>query len=465
MGRLDLDRLAHAAGADGGQQARHHGPRVALGQELVGQLQVLGPDALEVVDQGGHALPLAGGQLVAHGGGGGDLAPLDLDLGLAHQALHEAPAAGGGEGHAAAGLSGPARAPAAVHVGLRVLRLAGVDHQLHVRDVEAAGRHVRGDEHLDRAGTEGREGARALGLHQLAGEGQGAEAVRVQRLGHVPGGGAGVDEDQHALVAGQEEQVDQGPVAVLLAHEAGDVLDVAVGVAEARALDVQGLALVALRQLADGGREGGGDQVCAALGGRLLEDPLELLAEAHVEHLVGLVEDDRPEGSAVEGAALDVVEQAAGGADHDPRSAPQLPPLAGHAGAAGADRHVHAPDSRVEPAELALDLAGQLAGGGDDEHARTGGPLSRRRDQLLRHGEAQGDGLARPGLGRDQEVAPLRVALEHGALDRRELLEALEAHGLPQGVGDARLEGLAGGVGAVGGGDHASLGGKKGRTR
>jgi hypothetical protein len=44
--------------------------------------------------------------------------------------------------------------------------------------------------------------------------------------------------------------------------------------------------------------------VCRSLG-RLGEDLLELLGEAHVEHLVGLVEDDDRDGGQVEAAALD----------------------------------------------------------------------------------------------------------------------------------------------------------------
>ena len=56
-------------------------------------------------------------------------------------------------------------------------------------------------------------------------------------------------------------------------------------------------------------REGGGDEVGAALGRRLLEDGLDLVAEAQIEHLIGLVEDHGLGGAGVDGAALEVIEE------------------------------------------------------------------------------------------------------------------------------------------------------------
>jgi hypothetical protein len=65
----------------------------------------------------------------------------------------------------------------------------------------------------------------------------------------------------------------------------------------------------------------------------------------------------------------------------------------------------------VEPFELAADLERELAGRGDDQGERLARE-SRRAvafEQLRRHGEAEGDGLARAGLGRDDQVAALRL--------------------------------------------------------
>ena len=59
-----------------------------------------------------------------------------------------------------------------------------------------------------------------------------------------------------------------------------------------------------------------------------------------------------------------------------------------------------------------------------------------RREQLGRHGQAEGDGLARAGLGRDEQVAPGGVGFEHGGLDRGGF--GIAARG--QGFGEHRRE-------------------------
>jgi hypothetical protein len=82
-------------------------------------------------------------------------------------------------------------------------------------------------------------------------------------------------------------------------------------------LDAQGVALVALGERRRW-RSGWWPRTaaCGAILGRRVEDEFEILAEAEVEHLVGLVEHDGL-GREVERAALDVVAQASGCADDD----------------------------------------------------------------------------------------------------------------------------------------------------
>jgi hypothetical protein len=148
------------------------------------------------------------------------------------------------------------------------------------------------------------------------------------------------------------------------------------------------------------------------------EDELQVLAEAQVQHLVGLVEHAGPEARKVEVAPLDVVAQAPGRAHHDVGPALQRPTL---------PALVHAPDAGgdmpagplVEPAQLARDLHRKLARGRDGEGQRRAyGPEARlAREDLGRHGEAKGHRLARPGLGRHEKVAPPGLRGEDGLLD------------------------------------------------
>ena len=61
--------------------------------------------------------------------------------------------------------------------------------------------------------------------------------------------------------------------------------------------------------------------------GRRGQDRLEVLGEAHVEHLVGLVEDDDLDAVEPQAAALEVVDRAAGRRDDDVDAAPQAAQL------------------------------------------------------------------------------------------------------------------------------------------
>ena len=69
-----------------------------------------------------------------------------------------------------------------------------------------------------------------------------------------------------------------------------------------------------------------------------LEDALDVVGEAHVEHLVGLVEHDHLDGVERQRTAADVVDDAAGGADHDVHAAVECLQLA-EDGLAAVDGH------------------------------------------------------------------------------------------------------------------------------
>ena len=75
---------------------------------------------------------------------------------------------------------------------------------------------------------------------------------------------------------------------------------------------------------------------------RGVEDLLELLAEAHVEHLVGLVEHRYAQGREVERAAFEMIAQPSRRADDDVRAACQCPALLHRVHAADAGDHARA---------------------------------------------------------------------------------------------------------------------------
>ena len=192
------------------------------------------------------------------------------------------------------------------------------------------------------------------------------------------------------------KEVDQRGVAVARLDEVTDVLDVLVRRAQAGALDRERVPLVARSEALDAVGERGGDHMRAARLGRLVEDALELLAEAHVEHLVRLVEDELADATHVENAARDVVEQSPRGPDKHARPAGQELAIAVHRVAARDRRHAHAGELGDQPLQLPAHLGGELPGRHDDQ--RLGAAAARRLLQARHEHEAQGDRLAGAGL-------------------------------------------------------------------
>ena len=80
------------------------------------------------------------------------------------------------------------------------------------------------------------------------------------------------------------------------------------------------------------------------------------------------------------------------------------------------------PRGGVEPGQFAGHLEGQLPGRRDDEGGGCPGLAETFGETQKggRHGETEGDGLARPGLGRDQQIAVVG-SFKDLRLDRRGL--------------------------------------------
>ena len=184
--------------------------------------------------------------------------------------------------------------------------------------------------------------------------------------------------------------------------------------------DAQRILLVAFGERDDGPRHGRGEEEGAAPGGGGVENLLEILAKAHVEHLVRLVEDGDAEVRQIERAALQMVAQPARRADDDMGAAGQAAALLRRIHAADAGRDPGA-GLAVEPDQLAADLQRQLAGRRDHQRHRLQriGKRAAGLEQLRGDGEAEGDGLAGAGLGGDDQVAAFGLGLEDLGLDGR----------------------------------------------
>ena len=169
-----------------------------------------------------------------------------------------------------------------------------------------------------------------------------------------------------ARISIEAQHVDDGVLDLVRRDADRPVLDVAMRLVRHQRVDAQGVALELARQGRDVARDGGREQQRAALRRRRVEDEFEVLAEAEVEHLVGLVEDHGAQLRGVETSALQVVAQAAGRADDDVAAIGERALLAAHVHAADAGGDARA-GRAVEPDQLAVDLQRQFAGRRDDQ--------------------------------------------------------------------------------------------------
>jgi hypothetical protein len=157
----------------------------------------------------------------------------------------------------------------------------------------------------------------ALRLAEFARQRHDGEAALEQLGGELADGLARRAEHQRAAHLEIAQHVDDGAFDIIGRDREGAVVDVGMGLAVGSRDDAHGVALVAPCEIGDVLRDGGGEHQSAALRGRGIEQKLEVLAKAEVEHLVGLVEHHGAQGRGVEVAALQMVAQPPGGADDD----------------------------------------------------------------------------------------------------------------------------------------------------
>ena len=181
-----------------------------------------------------------------------------------------------------------------------------------------------------------------------------------------------------------------------------------------RQVHLDRLVHVPLGQLADVGADGRREQQGLVRVGDLLEDPLDVGAEPDVEHPVGLVEDDVEDVAQVERPPLDVVEDAARGADDDVDARAAGPGAAARSARRRRCRRWRRRWPWASFCELDDDLLDQFAGRRQDD----GLGASAARFEHLDERDAERGGLAGAGLGLADDVEAVEGLGDEGGLDR-----------------------------------------------
>ncbi len=377
------------------------------------------------------------------------------DAGLLVQALHALALVAQHEGHDAAGGSGARGAAGAVQVGLGVLGRVDVHDERDVVDVDAAGGDVGGDEDVDLALLELRHRARAGVLRHAAVQAAGVDAAIGDVAGDALGAELRADEHDRAAVATGDLGGDHG--LVLAVHDEHVVLHRVDRRRRRLELVADRVVHVVADQGVDVAVEGGREEERLRGGRAELEQRGDLGQEAHVGHLVRLVEDDDLDVVEEADALTDQVGETARRGDEHVDAALQRVLLLVHRRAADDRLEVQA-ERAAKRLERVVDLHRELAGRHEDQAARVLGLRGVVRD-AGEHRQAEGERLAGAGAAATEEVVAGegvgdRLDLDRerrgdaGAGERRDERgrqpEVAERDGVPGVVG-----GVRGGVGDV----------------
>ena len=259
------------------------------------------------------------------------------------------------------------------------------------------------------------QGAAALRLGAVTVNGLGLVAVTPQALGQGLGAELGAREDDDALVALLLQDVVQQVGLLHLRHGRHELLDRLGGRALVGDLDVLRVVDLAADGLHDALVQRGGEQQGLTLLGQDVDDALHVRPEAHVEHAVGLVQDEGLDGVELKRALLIEVDEAARGGDEHVDTATQAVDLRTITQAAHHGEHPVA-GLLANGACDRVDLLGELAGRGDDEAK---GPLALLEvSELVEHGKGEGGSLAGAGLCGGQHVVASQNQRDCLLLDR-----------------------------------------------
>ena len=219
-----------------------------------------------------------------------------------------------------------ARAPGAPRTMLErfgVARHFDMDDQRQAGQIDPARGDVGRDAHPHPAVAQRLHRMVALGLAVLARQSDHREAAFVERVVQMADIVARRAKQQSGLGLVEAQDVDHGMLDIGRGDRDRLVGDVAMPAVLADGRDTQGVALIPLGQRNDRARHGRREQHRAAGFGGRVEDFLKLLAEAHVEHLVGFVEHHDLQVRQIKRAAFEVIAQAPRSADDDRRALAQ----------------------------------------------------------------------------------------------------------------------------------------------
>ncbi len=329
-----------------------------------------------------------------------------------------------------------------MHVVFRHVGQVEVHDVRQLDDVQAARGDVGRHQHLQAAGLELGQRARASVLALVAVDRQRRDAVLRQLLGQPVRAVLGARKHQHLEPVVLAHQVRQQLALARLVDRQHALADRVGRRVAARDFDQRRLVQQAVGQCLDLVGERRREQQVLALRRQQLQHATNVVDEAHVEHAIGLVEHQYLHARQVDRALAGVVEQAARGRDQDVHPATQAVDLRVDVDAAEHDGRRDLQVLRVGD-DAFLDLRRELARRREDQHAdraraSCGRLARRRRRQALQDRQHEAGGLSGAGLRAGEQV----TAGQHGRngfrLDGGGGIVAAFGDGTDEGFGQAQ---------------------------
>ena len=215
---------------------------------------------------------------------------LDRLAGCPLKVVDEATLARGDKQHGLPRATGPAGATDAVDVGLAVERHVVVDHQPDAIHIQAPSGHIGGHKDVDGATAQPFHRPLPLVLRHITVEHGHLMPARLKRLGHGEGDGLGAGENDHPFTTAGIEHPLQS--LQLVGHRHGDrtLANPFAFLILGADRDLGWILQIALRQPTDLRWHGRGEQHHLPFLRQLLQDPFDIVDEAHPQHFIGLIQ-------------------------------------------------------------------------------------------------------------------------------------------------------------------------------
>ncbi len=335
------------------------------------------------------------------------------------------------EGERVAGRLGPGGPADAVDVVVRDVRHVEVHDVRELLDVDAARGDVGRHEDAVLAALEAGERLGPLRLGAVPVDPLARHVLLLQEVGEAVGAVLRPREGDDAPDLAPREELEEELRLQLLRHRVDGLRDADGGSRLALQVDRRRGVEDVARELGDRAGHRRREEQVLPLGGEVPQDALDVGEEAHVEHPVGLVDDEDLQPVELRVAETEVVEEAAGSRDDDVDPGAEGVLLRPHADAA---EDGGARERRVdgELPRVLVDLGGQLARRRDDQDAREPARLP---DETVEDREDEGGRLAASRHRAGEEVLAGegggdRVVLDRGGPREAQLLDAAEEVGV-----------------------------------